>query len=207
MKQLFFLLTFTCIAELLVAQQTDRVVVQQDTVVQRKSRSKKDSTIKTVAVHSPRKATIRSALIPGWGQIYNKKYWKVPIVYGALGTCVGIFLYNRTEYIDARDAYRFKLDNDPSNDALIKPRFRPVDPEAIRRYRNDVRQNVDYSVLFFLICWGLNVVDATVDGHLKTFEVNDNLSLHVKPSFSPQTRQSALGFVVTFGNNRKQTSR
>lgn len=207
MKQLFFLLIFVLSAQLLVAQQTDSVVMRKGTVVERKKQSKKDSSDKSVEVHSPRKATIRSAIIPGWGQIYNKKYWKVPIVYGALGTCVGIFFYNRTEYIDARNAYRYKLDNDPSNDALIKPRFRPVDPESIRRYRNDVRQNVDYSVLFFLICWGLNVVDATVDGHLKTFEVNENLSLHLKPSYLPQTRQSALGFVVTFGNNRKQTTR
>jgi hypothetical protein len=207
MKQFVFLLMFLLTAELLLAQQADSVTVSTDTVQQRKNRGRKDTATGPAPVHSPRKATIRSAIIPGWGQIYNKKYWKVPIVYGALGTCVGIFFFNRTEYIDARNAYRYKLDNDPSNDALIKPRFRPVDPEAIRRYRNDVRQNVDYSVLFFLICWGLNVVDATVDGHLKAFEVNENLSLHLKPAYLPQTRQSSLGFVVTFGSNRKHTAR
>ncbi|HMO34311.1 MAG TPA: DUF5683 domain-containing protein [Lacibacter sp.] len=152
--------------------------------------------------HSPRKATIRSAILPGWGQVYNKKYWKVPIVYGALGTCVGFFFYNRTEYIAARDAYRYKVDNDPSNDFLIDPRFRPVDAEAIRRYRNDVRQNVDYSVLAFLVCWGLNVVDATVDGHLKSFEVGENLSMRIHPSYQPQTRQSSIGLVFTFQGGR-----
>jgi len=163
--------------------------------------TKKDTS--KIIIHSPRTATIRSAMIPGWGQAYNKKYWKIPLVYGALGTCVGFFIYNRNEYVAARDAYRYKMDNDPSNDALINPKFRPIDPEAVRQYRNAIRQNVDYSVLAFLVCWGLNVVDATVDGHLNSFEVNDNLSLRIKPGYQPQTQQKSVGLVFTFGS--KQT--
>lgn len=161
-----------------------------------------DTVAKPALLHSPRKATIRSAILPGWGQAYNKKYWKIPLVYGALGTCVGFFIFNRNEYIDARDAYRLKMDNDPANDFLIKPKFSQVDPEAVRRYRNEVRQNVDYSVLFFLVCWGLNVVDATVDGHLKSFEVSENLSLRIKPAYQPATRQTAVSFVFNFGNKK-----
>lgn len=160
--------------------------------------AKKDS-VKAKPEHSPRKATIRSAMIPGWGQAYNKKYWKIPIVYGALGTAAGFFIFNRKEYIDARDAYRNKLDGDPTNNNLIKPKFQPVDPEAVRQYRIAVRQYVDYSVLAFVILWGLNVVDATVDGHLKAFEVGDNLSLHINPSYSPQTKQANLGLVLKLG--------
>ncbi len=163
--------------------------------------TKKDTS--KIFIHSPRTATIRSAMIPGWGQAYNKKYWKIPLVYGALGTCVGFFIYNRNEYVAARDAYRYMMDSDPSNDALIAPKFRPIDPEAVRQYRNAIRQNVDYSVLAFLVCWGLNVVDATVDGHLNSFEVNDNLSLRIKPGYQPQTQQKSVGLVFTFGS--KQT--
>lgn len=160
--------------------------------------AKKDS-VKPKPEHSPRKATIRSAMVPGWGQAYNKKYWKIPIVYGALGTAAGFFIYNRKEYIDARDAYRNMMDGDNTNNNLIKPKFQPVDPEAVRQYRIAVRQYVDYSVLAFIILWGLNVVDATVDGHLKAFEVNDNLSLHINPSYSPQTKQANLGLVIKLG--------
>jgi hypothetical protein len=138
-------------------------------------------------------------MVPGWGQAYNKKYWKIPIVYGALGTAAGFFIYNRKEYIDARDAYRNMMDGDNTNNNLIKPKFQPVDPEAVRQYRIAVRQYVDYSVLAFIILWGLNVVDATVDGHLKAFEVNDNLSLHINPSYSPQTKQANLGLVLKLG--------
>jgi hypothetical protein len=155
--------------------------------------------------HSPRKAMIRSALIPGWGQAYNKKYWKIPIVYGALGTAAGFFIYNNREYIDARNAYRYMLDDDPSNDNLIKPKFSQRDPEAVRQYRIGVRQYVDYSVLAFLILWGLNVVDATVDGHLKAFEVSDNLSMQINPTYIPQTKQAAVGLVFQFG--KKNTAR
>ena len=158
-------------------------------------------TAKKKAEHSPRKATIRSAIIPGWGQAYNKKYWKIPIVYGALGTAAGFFIYNRKEYIDARDAYRYKVDTIAANDILIKPKFQPVDAEAVRQYRIGVRQYVDYSVLIFLLLWGLNVVDATVDGHLKAFEVSDDLSMRVNPTINPLTKQASVGLVFTFGKN------
>lgn len=158
-------------------------------------------TTKKKAEHSPRKATIRSAIIPGWGQAYNKKYWKIPIVYGALGTAAGFFVYNRREYIDARDAYRNKMDGDASNDHLMKPKFQPVDPEAVRQYRIAVRQYVDYSVLIFAVLWGLNVVDATVDGHLKAFEVSDDLSMRINPAVNPVTKQASVGLVFTFGKN------
>jgi Family of unknown function (DUF5683) len=191
------------------AQQKDAIPFTAADTAAKEMKTTKDSVRKKKAAdttHSPRKATIRSAIIPGWGQAYNKKYWKIPIVYGALGTAAGFFVYNYKEYVDARDAYRYMRDTFPANDVLIKPKFRPVDPEGVRNYRNGVRQNVDYSVLAFLVLWGLNVVDATVDGHLKAFEVNENLSLKINPSFIPQTKQANVAFVFTFGK-KSNTSR
>jgi hypothetical protein len=69
----------------------------------------------------------------------------------------------------------------------------------VQQYRNGVRQNVDYSVLAFIVCWGLNVVDATVDGHLKEFNVNENLSIRINPTFVPQTKQSGVSMVMRLG--------
>ncbi len=103
---------------------------------------------------NPRLATFRSALIPGWGQAYNKKYWKIPIVYGALGITAGIFRYNLITYKKLRTAFKLRSDNDPANDSLIDPQFSVLSTQSIRTYRNEFRQNVDYSVLFFLIFWG-----------------------------------------------------
>ena len=144
---------------------------------------------------NPRIATIRSAILPGWGQIYNKKYWKLPLVYGALGTTAGIFIYNVKNYKLLKLAYIYKSDTIPANDILIDPRFKNLSASSLRSYRNVFRQNVDYSVLFFLIFWGLNVVDATVDAHLKSFDVNDNLSFQFRPGYSPMGNTAGLSIV------------
>ncbi|MBU6158544.1 MAG: hypothetical protein KGP35_05880 [Bacteroidetes bacterium] len=167
-----------------------------------KQRVRKDSLV--IKQHSPRKAATYSAVLPGLGQAYNKKYWKIPIVYAALGTCVGLFIYNRDEYLGARDAYRNKLDNDPTNDNQIRAQFRPIDPESIRRYRNSVRQDVDYSVLAFVLCWGLNIVDAAVDGHLHSFDINENLSLRINPYVQPATGAGGMQLVLDFSKRKNK---
>ena len=144
----------------------------------------------------PRIATRRSAMIPGWGQIYNKKYWKLPLVYGGLGITAGVFQYNVKNYKLLRLAYLYKTDTIATNDALIDPRFKNLSANALRSYRTAFRQNVDYTVLFFIAFWGLNVVDATVDGHLKAFDVNDNLSLQLKQGYSPMANTTGLSLVL-----------
>ncbi len=144
--------------------------------------------------HNPRKATFRSAVLPGWGQAYNKKYWKIPIVYGALGTTAAIYVFNLQTYKSLKQAYIYVKDTIQSNDALIESRFRNLSPESIRTYRNSFRQNVDYSVLFFLVFWGLNVVDATVDGHLKAFDVSSDITLKIKPRLN----QNLAGISLVF---------
>jgi hypothetical protein len=151
--------------------------------------------------YNPRKAIIRSAIIPGWGQAYNKKYWKLPLVYGALGTTTALFFRNLRQYKDAKNAYILATDGDPLNDEQIKQPYYAVkdQPERIKVFRNQVRQNVDYCVLFFLVFWGLNVADAAVDAHLKSFDVSDNLSLQFKPFYHPATGSTGLSLVFNLG--------
>lgn len=205
MKQLFLIILVFFCTHSLFAQQKDSSVQVSNNVLLKTDSTQKNNTVK--AAHSPRKATIRSAILPGWGQAYNKKYWKIPIVYGALGTAAGFFIYNNKEYKSARDAYRYMKDTIPSNDILINPKFRQVDPEAVRQYRIAIRQYVDYSVLAFLLLWGLNVVDATVDGHLKAFEVNENLSMHINPTYNPISKQANVGLVFNFGKNKNAAAK
>ncbi len=156
---------------------------------------KDTSNKKAIEPFSPRTATIRSAILPGWGQAYNKKYWKIPIVYAALGTTAYLFFYNLNTYKSLKQAYIYKIDTDPANDALIDPLYKNLNANSLRVYRNEFRKNVDYSVLFFLIFWGLNVVDATVDAHLKAFDVSDNLSLRINPGYSPMSNTNGISFV------------
>jgi len=161
------------------------------------------SRIDTSSKYSPRIAIVRSAIIPGWGQATNKKYWKIPLVYGALGVTAGIFFHNMKQYTISKNAYNNAIDLDTSNDHLIPEPYYSVrsQPDRIKTFRNQVRQNVDYSALFFLIFWGLNVVDATVDAHLKTFDVSDNLSLEIKPGFSPMANTNGISLVMHIGKN------
>lgn len=147
---------------------------------------------------NPKVATFRSAVLPGWGQAYNKKYWKIPIIYGALGTTAAIFFYNLKTYKKLRQAVIYRSDTITANDVLIDPQFITLSSESLRTYRNSFRQNVDYSVLVFLIFWGLNVVDATVDAHLKAFDVSDNISLRIKPRYDPLFKSGGINLAFCF---------
>jgi hypothetical protein len=196
---LLWMLLQWCSPVKLAAQATDSIA-KNKALAKAKADSSKKAALKNF---NPRIATIRSAIAPGLGQIYNKKYWKLPLVWGALGTTAGVYLYNVKNYRSLRQAYIYLTDEDPSNDNDINPDFRNLSPEAIRSYRNSFRQNVDYSVLFFLLFWGLNVVDATVDAHLKAFDVDDNLSLQLKPGYSPLANTAGISLVLNIGKNNR----
>jgi hypothetical protein len=163
--------------------------------------------------HSPRTAAIRSAILPGLGQIYNKKYWKLPIIYGALGVTGAVFVYNLDNYRDLRFAYRGLIEAQPTSvngvvvpgDSTrywqIRPDLRVIgsrDLNAIRSYRDEFRRNIDYTVIAFILLWGLNVVDATVDAHLKPFDVSPDLSLKIKAGRSPMARTTGLSLILAF---------
>jgi hypothetical protein len=148
--------------------------------------------------YNPKVATFRTAVLPGWGQAYNKKYWKIPIIYGALGTTAGIFVYNLKTYKLLKKAIILRSDTDVGNDTLVDKKFRFLSTESIRSYRNSFRQNVDYSVLFFLVFWGLNVVDATVDAHLKSFDVSDKISLRIRPGYQPLAKSGGISLLFSF---------
>lgn len=157
---------------------------------------KKDSVVK----HDPRKATRRSAIIPGWGQAYNREYWKIPLVYGAIAIPTVMFVYNNNWYKKTKYAYEAKYNAETTGDttglAAIDPDLKNLSTTSLQSYRNSFRRDRDYSILFFLLAWGLNVVDATVFGHLKDFDVSNNLSMNLKPQFNPNTKSS--GLMVTF---------
>lgn len=182
----------------------DSFAQKKDSAVKKNTRifGKADSTKK----YNPRIAIIRSAIIPGWGQATNKKYWKVPVVYAALGITGAIFFRNIKQYREARDAYINATDLDPSNDNLIPQPYYTIkdQPERIRTFRNQVRQNVDYTVLFFIAFWGLNVVDAAVDAHLKTFDVSDDLSLQIKAGYSPMANTNGISLVLNLSRNHSK---
>jgi hypothetical protein len=162
--------------------------------------------IDTTKKYNPNIAIARSAILPGWGQATNKKYWKIPLVYAAIGISTGIFFHNIKQFNGANNAYKNAIDGDTSNDYLIPEPYYSVrrDPSLIQTFRNQVRQNVDYSALFILLFWGLNIVDAAVDAHLKTFDVSDKLNVEIRPGYSPMANTNGLSLVLNIGKSRSK---
>lgn len=154
----------------------------------------------------PRKAAIRSAILPGLGQIYNRKYWKLPLVYAAVGIPGYLIFDNKRWYDRSKYALVLIANKTINQDSLNKvhPQLRTFvergDQNSVINYRNEFRKNMDYSILFTLLFWGLQVVDATVDAHLRDFDVSDDLSLRVQPAILPGNAVG-VGLVLTFGKN------
>ncbi len=202
-KPHYFFLILTIILLSLVntksyAQQKDSVVFSHDSTI---VLEKKNDTIKK-RVYSPRSAAIRSAILPGLGQVYNKKYWKLPIVYGALGVTAYVFFDNLKTYKEYRFAYKARiLASQASPDSTfynqLKPEYKIYDPNSIRTARDQFRKYIDYSVLVFALLWGLNVIDASVDAHLKGFDVSPDLTLKIKPTYIPALNAPGVGFVLS----------
>ncbi|HEX5024024.1 MAG TPA: DUF5683 domain-containing protein [Agriterribacter sp.] len=199
---------FTCILTLSAAT----LRAQNDTTVTKQSGGKindgKDTLINGLAaLHKKKspasKAAMLSAILPGAGQAYNKKYWKIPVVYGALAIPTYTFIYNLKWFNRTRYAYNVLVRKDTANFVNVYPPLQPLvqrgDASGLQNYRNDFRRNVDYSALAFLILWGLNIADAAVDAHLKDFDITEDLSLQIKPGYMPISNTVGLGIVLNIG--------
>jgi hypothetical protein len=145
--------------------------------------------------HSPRRAVLLSVILPGMGQVYNQKYWKVPIIYGAGGAFAYFIGFNQTQYKKFRDAY----DNgSPDTPALIDGQY--YDYEVLPRGRDYYRRYRDLSVLGLGAIYFLNVVDAMIDASFFYYDVSDDLSLHIQPVvLENPDLTSAVGIRVNFG--------
>lgn len=119
----------------------------------------------------PAKAAFYSAIVPGLGQVYNKRYWKVPLVYGAIGTSLYFYSDQNTKYKKVRDAYKRRLAgyNDDEYEFL--------DDQRLITAQRGYKKNREYSLLFAVGFYVLNIVDANIDAHLKQFNVSDDLTL------------------------------
>jgi len=204
-KYFFTVLGLTLLQMTALSQQKDTITLRGDSIITSgkiDSLQKKDSVRKKI--HDPHKATLYSAILPGAGQVYNKKYWKLPIVYAALGIPTYTFFYNKSWYQKCQYAL-VVLTNGSTGDSLNKvdPKLRPLAAaygsdyasSSLINYRNEFRKDQDYSALFFLLFWGLQIVDATVDAHLKDFNVSSDLSLSIKPALFPGTTAAGISFV------------
>ena len=152
---------------------------------------------------SPAKAAFYSAVLPGLGQAYNKRYWKIPIVYGGLATGIYFYTTNNKEYHRYRDAYKSRLAGftndefyfDALGNQLTSPR---VSTDGLQRGQKFYRRNKEISLLVTLGIYALNIIDANVDAHLMQFNVDENLSLAPHFKINELDRTSNLGLTLNF---------
>ncbi|MEX0684918.1 MAG: DUF5683 domain-containing protein [Balneolales bacterium] len=146
-----------------------------------------DNSVRNDTVPNPKDVMLRSALIPGWGQITNRQVWKVPIVYGML---IGITYYSITLHNNYSD-YRAAYYNTHTSDLKFGPTPEYMDPgnspQTLREYRDFYRNRRDFSIIGIFLAYGLNIADAYVYAHFRDFDVSDDLSANfsVKPDHAP----------------------
>lgn len=157
------------------------------------SQTGNNETVKDSATlkHSPHKATIYSAVLPGLGQAYNKKYWKIPIIYVGFGVSGYFAVDNQKQYNKYKEAYRIRLDG---NENTVDQFADSYTEEDLRLLKNFYRRNRDLSYVSIGLIYVLNIVDAAVDAHLFQFNVDDNLSLQWSPT--PVNNTGAMGFCM-----------
>ena len=168
---------------------TDSLSVVVDTTFSKKRKTEQDwSTWRP----DPKRALWLALVIPGGGQIYNRKYWKLPLVYGGFIGCMYAMSWNNTMYKDYSQAYIDLMDNDPSTQSYNqfqhlgmkitteadKKRYQDI----FRKRKDKYRRWRDLSFFVMLGVYALSVIDAYVDAELSVFDISDDLSLRVEPT-------------------------
>ncbi|MGB3606626.1 MAG: DUF5683 domain-containing protein [Psychroserpens sp.] len=149
-----------------------------------------------INVLAPAKAAFYSAVLPGLGQAYNKKYWKIPLVYAAIGIPVYFYIQNDNEYNVFRDAYKGRLagiemgsERDP---------FPNVTNEGLINAQKQLRRRKELALLIALGAYALNIVDANVDAHLLQFNVDEDLTLRPHFKYNQMENNTDLGLTLNF---------
>lgn len=145
------------------------------------SKSFGQTPIDSIEVHSAKKATIMSACLPGLGQAYNKKYWKIPIIYTGFGVLTYFMIQNGTEYRNFREAYNIVATGDTANfDNSYVVRY-DENLTSLQEGRNYYRHNLELTYILTGLLYVLNIIDASVDANLYNFDVSDDLTLRFEP--------------------------
>ena len=182
------------------AQDDDVKLIKKEGLVIETNAKVKDS----IDPLAPAKAAFYSAILPGLGQAYNKKFWKIPIVYAALGTGIYFYVDNTNKYNRYRDAYKRRLAGfdddefwgvDSNGDALSSAQ---ISKDALIRAQETLRRDKELSLLITAGIYVLNIIDANVDAHLLQFNIDDNLAFKPHFKFNELDATTNLGLTLNF---------
>lgn len=187
---IIFFLFFVCCANYAVAQDSVAVAQIKDTSVI----TKPDSVLKKKFQPDAKRAGLYSSLFPGLGQIYNRQYWKVPIVYAVMGTTLYFVVKRNNEYQKYRKAYVSRIEyGDNSTDE-----FQGIlNVTGIKQYQDEAKQSRDLMVVYTVIGFAGQILEAISGAHLRNFDISKDLSMQVKPVMTP-INTFGVGLVVNF---------
>jgi hypothetical protein len=167
----------------------------------RKKRAVVDTSTPAVKVRpyqpNPKRAGLFSALLPGLGQIYNRQYWKLPIVYGGVAAAGYFFVTNIQDYQSFRKAYIGRINNPYPSDQYVGI----YSTDQLQQLQNDYSRYVNLTALFTGLGYMLQVLDAITAAHLRNFDMSRDISMRFAPTMTPQG--PAMGLVVNF-NGRSE---
>ncbi|WP_370392063.1 DUF5683 domain-containing protein [uncultured Winogradskyella sp.] len=146
----------------------------------------------------PSKAAFYSAVLPGLGQAYNKKYWKVPIVWAAIGTGIYFYVSNDQQFDRYRDAYKRRLAGFTDDEFYGQGQTPLISNDGLIRAQQQFRRNKEVALLVTIGLYALNIIDANVDAHLLQFNVDENLSFRPHYQYNPMEHSSDLGLTFNF---------
>ena len=183
-----FLFLFCCLAFQLRAQDSLSVETEQRVLVKNSP-----ETAKPYNPLAPAKAAFYSAVLPGLGQAYNGKYWKIPLVYAGLGTGVYFYISNNKQYHRYRDAYKSRLagQTDDEFQGLLSD-------ESLIEAQKHFQRNKELSLLLTTLVYILNILDANVDAHLQQFNVSEDLSFRPNMNYDQFTGDNSVGLSLDF---------
>ncbi len=206
MRKVISILLLCLLSLTIVAQETDSLRFRGPRV---------ESTIATDTVAlvpwkpDPMRAVWMGLIIPGYGQIYNKAYWKLPIVYGGFMGCIYAISWNNTMYSDYKQAYRDILTDKGTSYMDMLPDGYTLEmmggkanyTKVLKTRQDTYRRYRDYSIVATIAVYALSVIDAYVDAQLFDYDISTDLSMHVQPQIytDPFNRKSAeVNFAIDF---------
>lgn len=189
MKSNLLYIFFLIFASSLFAQTSDSLTVQKEKVIVVKDSLGPQTEYNPLA---PAKAAFYSAVIPGLGQAYNKKYWKIPIIYA--GMAAGVYFYKQQDddYNRFRDAYKRRLAGYTDDE------FQGISNDRLINAQKSAQRNKSYSIIVTLGFYLLNVIDANVDAHLQQYEVSEDLSLQPSLNYNHFNAKPQYGMSLTY---------
>ena len=160
-------------------------------------------------LHSPKKAALYSTILPGLGQAYNKKYWKIPIIYAGFGAIGYFMVWNNNNYKISKIAYIDLTDGDPlvgsHLDLKYADQYDLTDQTSYNNFKTSLSKQQDYyrrnrDLLFISMFafYGLNIIDASVDAHFFDFDISEDLSFNWQPAMNSMDKQLSYGLNCTF---------